>query len=171
MGSVKQERSTVTIQKETHYVLVMVTAGENDQVRNWFENLSASSELEAVFTADIRGKAPLEKPIGLVALLKFGTTSQMKATITRMATELGQRDRWTFDFMKANWIGIHSGLAAREWNENKRLVTTDGRISFRNRRYHISERLRGECVELSVDNENLNVYHDGVLVKTLRLRS
>jgi hypothetical protein len=56
-------------------------------------------------------------------------------------------------------------------NERKRLVATNGRISFKNRRYHVSERLRGEYVELGVDAENLNVYHEGVLIKTLKLRS
>ena len=157
-------------QGEKHYALVVVSASETSEARIWFENLSASLQLETVFTADIRGRAPLEQPIGLVALLKFDAAPQMKATITRMAIELGQHKTWTFDFMKANWIDIHGGLA-RVQDENKRMVTTDGRISFRNRRYHIGARLRDQYVELEVDGENLRVYHGEVLVKTLKLRS
>ncbi len=167
----KSEQDAAKIQGEKHYVLLMLSASGTDQVRSWFENLSVSLHLEEIFVADIKGKAPLEQSIALMALLKFDSTPQMKATITKMATELRQHDSWTFDFMKTNWIDIHSGLAVREQNESKRLVATTGRISFRKRRYYISERLRGEYVELLVDNENLNVYHGGVLVKTLKLRS
>lgn len=165
MGMMKYERG------EKHYVLLVVSASETDEARSWFEDLSASLQLEAIFTADIKGKVPLEQSIGLVALLKFDSISQMKATITKMATELRERDSWTFDFMKANWVDIDAGLTVRAQNENKRLVVTDGRISFRNRRYYISERLRGEHVDLSVNNENLNVYQGGVLIKTFKLRS
>lgn len=171
MGIMRYEKGEAEIQGEKHYVLVMVSASETNEVRSWFENLSASLDLEAVFTADIRGGAPIEQSIGLVTLLKFDTIPQMKSTITKMAAELRKHDSWTFDFMKAYWIDIDPGIIVRSQNESKRLVTTDGRISFGSRRYYISERLRGEYVELSVDNDNLNVYHGGVLVKTFKVRS
>jgi hypothetical protein len=171
MGVTRCEQAKVKIQGEKHYILVIVSANETGEVRSWFEKLSANSQLEAVFTADIRGRAPLEQPMGLIALLKFDSIPQMKTTITKMATELREHDRWTFDFMKANWIEIDSSLTVMAQNENKRLVVTDGRISFRNRRYYISVQLRGEYVDLSANSENLKVYHNGVLIKTLRLRS
>ncbi len=167
----KSERDTAKIQSEKHYILLMLSATGIDQVRRWFESISASLHLEEIFVADIKGKAPLEQPIGFAALLKFNSIAEMRASITKIATELRQHDSWTFDFMKTNWIDINSGLTARVQNDSKRLVTTDGRISFKKRRYHISERLRGEYVDLSVDHENLNVYHSGVLVKTFRLRN
>ena len=159
------------IQSEKHYILVMVSASGSDQVRAWFENISTSLHLEEIFVADIKGKAPLEQPIGLAVLLRFDSIPEMRATIIQIATQLRQKDSWTFDFMQANWIDTDSGLTKRAQNERKRLVTTDGRISFRNHRYRVSERLRGEYVELLIDNEDLKAYHGGVLVKTFKLRS
>jgi len=171
MGMTGYEEEKVKIQGEKHYILAIVSASESNEARSWFENLSTNLQLEVVFTADIRGSVPLEQSMGLIALLKFASISQMKATIAKMATELREHDRWTFDFMKANWIDIDSNLTVRAQNESKRLVVTDGRISFGNQRYYISLRLRGEYVDLSVDHDNLKVYYGGVLVKTLKLRS
>jgi len=171
MGIIRWEQGKVKIQGEKHYILMVVSASKSEQVRTWFENMSASLHLERIFVADIKGEAPLEQPIGLVALLRFDSIPKMRVTIREIATQLGQQDGWTFDFMKANWIDIPSALIKRAPIERKRLVTTNGRISFRNRRYHVSERLRGEYVELLTDNEELKVYYDGTLVKTFKLRS
>ncbi len=171
MGLISVEQGEVKIQGEKQYILLMVSASETDGVRDWFEKASASLGVEVVVTADIRGKPPLEEPIGLLALLRFDTIPQMRATITKIVSELREHDNWTFDLMRASWIDIGSGLTVRSQNESKRLVTTDGRIHFRNRRYRVGERLRGEYVELLIDSEDLRVYHDGVLVKTFKLRS
>jgi len=170
MGLISVEQGEVKIQGEKQYVLLMVSASETDGVRDWFEKSSASLGVEVVVTADIRGKPPLEEPIGLLALLRFENIPQMRATITKIVRELREHDSWTFDFMRVSWIDIDSWLTVRSQNESKRLVTTDGRISFRNRRYRVGERLRGEYVDLSADDENLNVYHGGVLIKSFKLR-
>jgi len=167
----RYEKGEVEIQGEKQYVLVMVSASETNEVRSWFENLSASLEFEAVFTAEIRGRAPVEQSIGLVALLKFDSVPQMKTIVTNMASELKEHDDWTFDFMKAIWLDIDSGLTPRTRDDSKRLVTADGRISFRNRRYFISGRLRGEFVDVAADPQSLKVYHGGGLVKCMKLRS
>ncbi len=165
------EEGELNIGGEKQYVLVMVSAIETGEVKSWLADFLASARLEAVLTAEIRGRPPIEQSVGLVALLKFDTNPQMKATMRKMAAELGQYDKWSFDFMKANWIDMHEDMKASAQNESTRLVNVDGRITFRGQRYRISKRLRGGYVEVSLKNGNLNVYHGGVLVKTLKLRS
>lgn len=159
----------MNIGSEKQYVLVMVSAIETGEVKSWLDDFLASARLEAVLIAEMRGKPPMEQPIGLVVLLKFDTNPQMKAMMRKMAADLGQHDEWSFDFMKANWLDMHEDMRASVQNESTRLVNIDGRITFKGQRYRISKRLRGEYVEVSLKNGNLNAYHGGVLVKTLKL--
>lgn len=149
------------------YVLLMVNAADIDEVKHWFESLSAGHSYENLFVADIKGRPPLEQPIGFAALMKFGSISEMKSTILEVEEELRKRDGWKCDIMKADWIEMR-GLQ-RAIDDSKRRVTTDGRISFKNHRYYVTQRLRGEEVNLKVDNGNLEIYREGVLVKTLKL--
>lgn len=159
----------MNIGSEKQYVLVMVSAIETGEVKSWLDDFLASARLEAVLIAEMRGKPPMEQPVGLVVLLKFDTNPQMKAMMRKIAADLGQHDEWSFDFMKANWLDMHEDMKASVQNESTRLVNIDGRITFKGQRYRISKRLRGEYVEISLKNGNLNVYHGGVLVKTLKL--
>jgi len=171
MGNMRMVQNINKIQGEKHYVLLMVSTNEVDQARSWLQHVSSSLDLKEIFVGDITGITALEQPVGLVALLRFDSVAEMRATITEVSSELRQRDSWTFDFMKATWMDIQPSSTARVQNGDRRLVTTDGRICFRNRRYYISGRLRGEYVELGVDDENLNVYHNGVLIKALKVRT
>jgi len=50
-----------------------------------------------------------------------------------------------------------------------RPVTSDGRISFQNHRYFVTNYLRGEKVDLKVDDGILEIYYQGTLVKTHNL--
>ena len=152
---------------KTLYILLMVSAANVDEVKRWFESFSNQCSCEKLFVADIKGKPPLEEPIGFAALVKFGSVSEMKSAILEVEDELQERDGWKCDIMKADWIEMR-GLQRAEGG-SKRRVVAEGRISFKNHRYYVTTRLRGEEVDLKVDNNSLEIYHEGVLVKTLKL--
>lgn len=154
---------------KTLYILLMISATNIDEVKRWFENFSNQCSYEKLFVADIKGKPPLEEPIGFAALIKFGSVSEMQTTILEVENELQKRDGWKCDMMKADWIEIR-GLR-RATDATRRRVSTGGRISFRHHKYYVTERLRGEEVDLKVDNNSLEIYHEGVLVKILKLIS
>lgn len=146
------------------YILLTIDAADIEEVRNWFQDFcNRHPLLEAMFVADIKGKPPLERPIGLAALIKL-IASALKSGILAMQEELQRHSNWRYEFMRADWIEIKS--FERVPNESKRKVQTDGRISFKAHRYYITQRLRGEEVDLKIDNSNLKIYYNGTLVKT-----
>ena len=58
----------------------------------------------------------------------------------------------------------------RNWrNEAARRVNHDGRISIMGRYYFVTKRLRGEEVTFKINDNNLDVYHQGALVKCLKI--
>ncbi len=168
MGDIKGEEITLqtNITKKL-YILLMISAANVDEVKHWFESFSNRYSYEKLFVADIKGKPPLEEPIGFAVLVKFGSISEMKSTILEVEEELRKRGGWKCDIMKADWVEMRGLQRAK--GDSKRRVMPDGRISFKNHRYHVTERLRGEEVDLKVDNNSLEIYHEGVLVKTLKL--
>jgi len=145
------------------YILLTVDAANVEQVKHWFDEFCVRHSLEPMFVSDIKGKLPLERPIGVAALLKF-TTSAARSGILKIREELQKHSGWQYELMRAEWIEVES--FKRALNESKRKVQTDGRISFKNRRYYITQRLRGEEVDLKVDDSNLKIYYNGTLIKT-----
>jgi len=145
------------------YILLTIDAADIEQVRHWFQDFCNQYPLETMFVADIKGKPPLEQPIGLAALIKF-TTPTLKSGILEMQEELQRYSNWRYELMRADWLEIRSFEKAA--NESKRKVQTDGRIFFKKHRYYITQRLRGELVDLKIDNSNLKIYYNGTLVKT-----
>jgi len=152
----------ITSEKKV-YVLLTIDAADIEEVRHWFEDFCNQNPLEAMFVADIKGKPPLERPIGLAALIKF-TPTALKSGILEIREGLRAYTNWRYELMRADWIEIKS--FERALNESKRKVQMDGRISFRNHRYYITQRLRGEEVDLKIDDCNLKIYYNGTLVKT-----
>lgn len=145
------------------YILLTIDAADIEEVKHWFEDFCNRNPLETMFVADIKGKPPLERPIGLAALIKF-TASALKSGILEIQEQLQRHNNWRCELMRADWLEIRS--FERALNESKRRVQTDGRISFNAHRYYITQRLRGEEVDLKIDNTNLKVYYNGTLVKT-----
>ncbi|MCD5401044.1 hypothetical protein LR013_00390 [candidate division NPL-UPA2 bacterium] len=145
------------------YILLTIDSADIEEVRHWFEDFCNRNPLEAMFVADIKGKPPLERPIGLAALIKF-TPTALKSGILEIREELRAYTNWRYELMRADWIEIKSFEKAA--NESKRKVQTDGRICFRNHRYYITQRLRGEEVDLKIDNSSLKIYYNGILLKT-----
>ncbi len=152
----------VTSEKKA-YVLLTIDATGTEEVRAWFDNFCAQHSFETMFMADIKGKPPLEQPIGFAALLKLSGHS-LRSSILAIREELEQYGTWKYELMRAEWIEVQG--FKRVPDEMKRKVQTDGRICFANRRYYISQHLRGEEVDLSLDDNRLMIYYDGTLVKT-----
>lgn len=152
----------VASEKEV-YILLTIDSADIEEVRHWFEDFCNRNPLEAMFVADIKGKPPLERPIGLAALIKF-TTSALKSGILEIREEVQRHSNWRYELMGADWLEIKSFEKAAD--ESKRKVQTEGRISFKNHRYYITQRLRGEEVDLKIDNGNLKIYYKGTLLKT-----
>ncbi len=161
-----KELSTETIQKKP-YALLIIDAPEIDEVHKWFHSNMSKYSFEKVFVADMKALAPLQKSIGFVALTKFSSMEQMKTTLLNIHKEIQGYKDWKCDFMKADWIEL-KGLE-RASNKMVRLVTSDGRISFQNYRYFVTNYLRGEKVNLKVDDGILEIYYQGTLVKTHNL--
>lgn len=152
----------VASEKEV-YILLTIDVADIEEVRHWFQDFCNRHPLEVMFVADIKGKPPLERPIGLAVLIKF-TTSALKSCILEMQEELQRHGNWRCELMRADWIEIKS--FERAPNESKRKVTTEGRISFKKHKYYITQHLRGEEVDLKIDDSNLKIYYKGTLLKT-----
>jgi len=161
-----KELSTETIQKKP-YALLIIDAPEIDEVHKWFHSNMSKYSFEKVFVADMKALAPLQKSIGFVALTKFSSMEQMKTTLLNINKEIQGYKDWKCDFMKADWVEL-KGLE-RASNKMVRPVTSDGRISFQNHRYFVTNYLRGEKVDLKVDDGILEIYYQGTLVKTHNL--
>ena len=151
------------------YALLIIDAQGIDEVRKWFHSNAPKYSFEKVFVAEMKAVAPLKKSIGFVALIKFGSMKQMKATLLSINREIKRHEDWKCDFMKAEWIEL-KGLE-RAAQDMARRVTPEGRIQFQNHRYFVTTHLRGEEVDLKVNNGMLEIYYQGTLVKTLTLRN
>lgn len=158
-------RSAQVASEKEVYILLTIDATDIEEVRHWFHDFCNRNPLETMFVADIKGKPPLERPIGLAALIKY-TASALNSGILKIREELQAYTNWRYELMRADWIEIKSFEKAA--NESKRKVKIDGRgrISFKAHRYYITQRLRGEEVDLKMDNSNLKIYYNGTLVKT-----
>ena len=164
MGIVKVTGGSTSLTKDEEvYILLTIDAADIEEARCWFDEFCAQHSFEVMFVSDIKGRPPLERPIGLAALIKF-SVSTLRSDIVEIQNELQGHYDWRYELMRADWIEIKSFEKAA--NESKRKVQTDGRISFKNHRYYITQYLRGEEVDLKVDNSNLKVYYKGTLLKT-----
>lgn len=152
----------ITSEKKV-YVLLTIDAADTEEVRAWFDNFCAQHSFETMFVADIKGKPPLEQPIGVAALLNVSGRT-LRSSILAIQEELKQHSTWKYELMRAEWIEVQG--FERITDEMKRKVQTDGRISFKNQRYYITQHLRGEEVDLRIDDNRLMVYYKGTLVKT-----
>lgn len=150
------------------YALLIIDAQEIDEVHKWFHSNALKYSFEKVFVADMKAIAPLLKSIGFVALIKFSSMAQMKTTLLSINKEIKRHKDWKCDFMKADWIEFE-GLE-RAMQKMARRVSPEGRIRFRNHRYFVTTHLRGEKVDLKVNNGMLEIYYQGALVKTLTLK-
>ena len=157
-----KELSVETIQKKP-YALLIIDAPEIDEVHKWFHSNRSKYSFEKVFVADMKALAPLQKSIGFVALIKFSSTGQMKTTLLSINKEIQRHKYWKCDFMKADWIEL-KGLE-RVTEKMARRVATDGRICFQNHRYFVTNYLRGEKVDLKVNEGILKIYYQGALLK------
>lgn len=167
MGTVKAARNPANLRSEKKiYVLLSIDATDVREVRHWLDDFCARYPFEIMFVADIKGGPPLEQPIGLAALLKFAA-STLKPGLAEIDKELRKRSHWKYELMRAEWIEI--GAFERAKDEVRRKVQTEGRISFRDHRYYVSQRLRGETVDLKIDGRNLHIYYNGTLVRTHKL--
>lgn len=163
-----KELSTETIQKKP-YALLIIDAPEIDEVNKWFHSNMSKYSFEKVFVADMKALAPLQKSIGFVALTKFSSVKQMKTTLLNINREIQGYKDWKCNFMKADWIEL-KGLE-RATEKMARRVTPEGRIQFQSHRYFVTTHLRGEKVDLKVNNSLLEIYYQGALVKTLMLKN
>ena len=163
-----KELPAETIQKKP-YVLLIIDAPEIDEVHKWFHSNASKYSFEKVFVADMKAIAPLQKSIGFVALTKFSSMEQMKTTLSSIKKEIQGYKDWKCDFMKADWIELKGLEKATE--KMARRVTPEGRISFQKHRYFVTTHLRGEKVDLKVNNGILEIYYQGVLVKTFVIKT
>ena len=151
------------ISEKEVYILLTIDAANVEEVKYWFDEFCVRHSLETMFVSDIKGKLSLERPIGLAVLIKF-TTSALRSGVLKIREELQRHSDWRYELMRAEWIETKN--FERAANQSKRKVQIDGRISFKNHRYYITQRLRGEDVDLKVDNSSLKIYYNGTLVKT-----
>lgn len=154
--------NSITSEKKI-YVLLTIDAADTEEVRAWFNSFCAQHSFETMFIADIKGEPPLEQPIGFAALLKLSVRS-LRLSILAIREELEQHGTWKYELMSSEWIEVQG--FKRVTDEMKRKVQTDGRISFKNQRYYITQHLRGEVVDLSIDDNRLMIYYNGTLIKT-----
>ena len=161
-----KELSFETIKKKP-YTLLIIDASEIDEVHKWFHANMSKYSFEKVFIAEMKASMPLQKPIGFIALIKFKSMEQMKTVLLNINKEVQEYKDWKCDFMKADWIEL-KGLE-RVTEKMVRIVGQEGRISFKNHRYFVSQLLQGEKVDLKVNNGILEIYFQGALVKTQHL--
>jgi len=167
MVKMELKRQPNKVIQKKRYVLLIIDAPEMEDVHQWFRSNTSKYPFEKVFVADIRTSNSLQKPVGFAALIKFNSTEEMKTTLLKTAAEIHRYRDWKCNFMMADWIEI-KGLE-RVSEKMVRRVTPDGRISFQNHRYFVTNYLRGEKVDLKLNGENLEIYYQGALVKTRRL--
>ena len=163
-----KELPVETIQKKP-YALLIIDAQEIGEVHKWFHSNASKYSFEKVFVAEMKAIATLQKSIGFVALIKFSSIGQMKTTLLSISKEIKSHEDWKCDFMKADWIEL-KGLE-RATEKMARRVTSEGRIQFQSHRYFVTTHLRGEKVDLKVNNSLLEIYYQGALVKTLMLKN
>jgi len=163
-----KELPVETIQKKP-YALLTIDAPEIDEVHKWFHSNMSKYSFEKVFVAEMKTIAHLQKSIGFVALIKFSSIGQMKTILLNINKEIQGYKGWKCDFMKADWIEL-KGLE-RATEKMARRITPEGRIQFQGHRYFVTTHLRGEKVDLKVNNSLLEIYYQGALVKTLMLKT
>lgn len=155
------------ISERKPYMLVTVDAPAYDQVRHWFEEVSARFSLDTVFVGDMKPRSPFQAAIGFIALVKLDSGQDLRTVALEIRKEIERHEDWECQIMRADWVDV--ATFARGRSEEARRVTTDGRISFMNHRYFVTQRLRGEEVNLRINDGNLEVYHQGTLVKCFRI--
>lgn len=147
----------------SHNVFIIIQSPNLVEVREWFRKLSPP--LEEIFFADIKGRCDGEA-IAFAVLIGFKTTKEMESTLSIIAKQINDQG-WKYEYMKVNWINIEPFKAA---TGTKRKIGTDGKISFKNKDYYISQKLKGKLVDISISDDSLRVFHEGDLLKVIPIR-
>jgi hypothetical protein len=155
------------------YVLVTVDTVNIDEAHKWFKELPERCSFELLFVADMKASPLLEKPIGFIALIKLDSTMALKPILRKIKEKAQEHGAWKCEFMRVDWIDndwlSSTGAKAAE-SDNWRKVSISGEISFQGMKYFVTKRLCGEKVQVQLNNSDLEIYHQGSLIKVYKVK-